>query len=500
MIKSHKKIFTLKIIQFIIVSFFFILSNSCSVNQIVITENNDVKKIIEEGKKDDIFLLKAGVYLNIEEIKIPNGVKILGEKNVTFRRTKDFNGAPVFNLSNASSITIKNITIELFSNSKGILSNSKIQTEDIVLKDIIFRGNFDKDETEKKGRSNLTLTLENVQNLEIDNLDFQDTFGGIYLNKITNGKVNNNTLNRVNFGNIVVSNSKNITIDHNSISQPGKGSKYNHPSGDGITFGGINDNIFITSNTITQGYCYLIWVVGSINNSVISDNTFSSGVTTALCINNGDNVIIENNEFRYSLANGILLNDNYNNITIENNTFYNDGIISRNGKSKNINIVNNVFKENYKDEKFVGVIGKATKNEGNTIDYIKKDTIVGLILMDENKKIIKHGESYSLDSNTMEFEIKNTGIRKISLSGFPQIILKDVVLKKNSRGDRKSGASAYNNFTVSSRNQPNVLTLGSNESAFFTLNSNKEGDSIIINIPTYFKKYNPFWIKVDRKN
>lgn len=472
--------------------------NACSVNKTIITANDDLKTLIEEAKVNEVFLLKEGVYLNTDEILVPNGVVIEGEDNVIFRRTKQFNGSSIFNLSNASNVTIKKITFELLSNSKGIFSKSIDQTENIILKDIFFKGNLNNDRLKRNEQCNISITLDNILNLEVSNINFRNTFGGIYLSNITKGDISKNNLEKVNFGNIVVSNSKNIKIDNNNISQPGKGSKHQHPSGDGMTFGGDNYDISITNNTISHGYCYLIWVVGSINNSIISDNKFDSGVTTSLCINNGDNVVIKNNEFVYAMANGILLNDNYNNITIEENTFYNDGIISRNGKAVNINIVNNVFKENYKGERFTGVTGKASINKGNLVDFVKSDTLSSIILIDENDEIINSGDTYNLRFREMKFKIKNIGNKKVSFLGFPQVILKDSILVKNSRGDRKSGASANNEFYVSSRNQPNVLTLDQKEITHFTLSCSAEEDFTVLNIPTSFKDFSPFWIKINK--
>lgn len=477
----------------------FLIILSCTEKKIIITTSDDVEKIIEAGKKGDVFLLKEGVYLNISEIEVPNGVAVEGEKKTVFTRTKSFNGLPIFNISNSSDVVIKNITFNLFSNSKGILSKSEKSTNNIKLKNLNFNGNLNDDTLKRTDQSNISISWENIVDLESNNISFKNTFGGIYLNKITNGVIKNNNFDQVNFGNIVVSSSTNIIIDSNNISQAGKGSKYHHPSGDGMSFGGENNKIQITNNTISHGYCYLIWVVGSINNSKISNNVFNSGVTTSLCINNGNNIDISNNKFIYGLANGILLNDDYDNVIIKNNEFYNDGIISRSGNSKNIQVLNNTFEENFKGERFIGIIGNVTKNEKNKIDIKSNNTDLNFVLIDEKNNIINSGDTYNLTSDKMTFKIKNKGFKKLSFTGFPQVILSDTILEKNSRGARKSGFTQNGGFYINSRHQPNVLTLNNkDEEADFTINSSSTQDSTILNIPSSFESLNPFWIKITK--
>lgn len=491
------------IIYLILLCLYSYLSlNYTIIKRITINKNDNVKEIIESGKRGDVFILKGGVYKNIPSIKVPDGISIIGENNVIFRRTIPFQYTPVFDLSNKSNILIKNISIELLSDSKGILLHSKNLSQNITFENITFTGNLQSIQVKEDLVSGTAIIIENAIDLEIKNCEFLESFGGIYMNNVKNVDVINNTFNQVNFGNIVSSNSENLRIHNNKIFEPGKGSKYHHPTGDGITFGGENRHISIKGNTIANGYCYLIWVVGKINNSIIDGNTFKSGVTTSLCINNGKEVNIMNNIFDSALGPGILLNNSYSDILIKNNDFYNDVIISRQAAATNINVIENNFFENYPEDNQIGAIGNITINEGNNIQIENQGLSSSLILIGENGKVIFSGDSYRFNKklNQIKFKIKNIGSKSISFTGFPQIILNDSVLSKNFRGPRDSGGSYYRNLSIPSRFQPNVLILKKGEEAFFTLlrndNMTTTTKSTIINIPTSSGRFNPFWIEI----
>ncbi|WP_152973303.1 right-handed parallel beta-helix repeat-containing protein [Lacinutrix mariniflava] len=480
----------MKFLEKTLIVFLVLLLFSCKAN-IVAKEN--IKEIIESAQEGDTVVISEGIYENIAEIKIPSGVTIIGNKNVVLRRIKSSNNNSIFNLSNAHNVTIKNINIELLSNSMGIFIESSNTSRNIVLENINIFGNLQDDSIEKDAYSSTAISIKNVSNITIRNCLFKGTRGGIYLNKVENAEIINNILNSVNFGNIVVSNSNNLNVSNNKITQPGKGAKHFHPSGDGMTFGGINDKVIINNNYISDGYCYLIWVTGELLNSTISNNVFRSGSTSALNINDGNNINIISNKFDHNLGVGVLLSKNYKNIRIEGNEFYNDAILSTNKDAINVVAIDNFFYDNFASDRLVGLVGQINTQERNQIT--DRETLVSNIyIRDENNKRINHGDSYKLSGESMTFEIINNGGKKINFMGYPQIVLNDTIISKISRGPRKSGASYYKNFNISTVNQPNVLALDIGGTASFEINkTGKNIEEVVVNIPTTDKEYGPFF-------
>ncbi|MDD4690020.1 MAG: right-handed parallel beta-helix repeat-containing protein [Eubacteriales bacterium] len=159
-----------------------------------------------------------------------------------------------------------------------------------------------------------------------------------------NNIISNNIFQSAHTG-VSIAGNNNI-IENNQILSTGE----YQGNGDGVTIGGNASYNIISNNTIKDGACYGIWIVGAENPNfnVIKNNYISNNATTSVMLNAGKGHTVKNN---------ILINSPSHAVAIE--------------KSKDVIIKDNLIYENraagifvYKDAENVIVSDNISKGNG----------------------------------------------------------------------------------------------------------------------------------------
>ncbi len=481
----------------IIAAFLILIAQGCSINSINSTE--ELIKSLSVAKKGGHIFISQGSYMLDSSLRIPDGITLEGVGHVIFKSKSNIGS--FFRLDNSSGVTLKNLSLFLDHNNRGLFSDKNSSVLNLKIENLIFKGNLHFQEAENR-TSGTAIFIRNVSGVSVSNSRFENVFGGAYVLG-ENIEIKDNYFFSVNFGNIV-STGNNIRIISNHVEESGKGSTYHHSSGDSITIGGGSENIVIKGNTLDTGYCYMLWAHGPLKNLTISNNIVKSGVTTGFMIEGVKNAIIENNHFDSNLAYGLALMKGGEDVVIRGNTFTsNPVLISR--LVKNVSIENNIFLKVSEGSNPISANDNVLK-VGNQITFISNENKPRIEIFHKSK-VIPYGHEYvvSLDEvkESTAFTIKNTGNELLKLYGFPQVIITDSVLPKKSRRHRKTGDSSHSGIEVLSRNQPKVLTIRPSEQVDFYISSElqaiSQGAEVIINIPNSSTHPEVFWFKLKVK-
>ena len=342
--------------------------------------------------------------------------------------------------------------------------------------------------------SSAAISIYNAKNIEISHLKISNTVGGIYVfgNHVI---IKKNELNQVNMGNIVVSGTC-IKVEDNIISESGKSTSFMPSSGDAISVEGGSSDVEITRNIIDTGYCVLIWAHPFVDNIKIMRNILKSGITTAVIIEGGTNIIVSDNEFVSNLSYGLGISTGSADVLVENNNFYDNGVFVSSDVEK-ILIQYNTLIGTPPDTKLIEVGNNVMLGDNEIVD-----TPIGAApqlelrssLSDTN---IQMGDIVEFDVSTEKvliFQMKNVGNQVIGFRGIPQVLLSDKILPADDRGFNPNGTSIFAGLAVEAWMQPTKLTLQPNESTKFAVNTTGSiGKSVRVNVPTNFVNYKPFW-------
>lgn len=246
-------------------------------------------------------------------IPVPPGVRIVGRPGSVlvgeFPPDKVF---PIFDLAASNDVEMSNFTFRLQDWSAAIRAAGARR---VTLSDLRIEG------TESLlGTAGVPIFIQNAANVIVERVRITDSFGGVYVLDSRTVTLQNNTLARVNFGNLVVSGSS-LRIIGNSIDQPGLPSAFHHASGDGITIDGNSSYVVIQGNAIRNGFCYGIAASTGSSNVDIIGNTIERGKTAGIYLVATAGSTVSSNVLRQNWSYGLIL-DMPSYTTVAGNQFY----------------------------------------------------------------------------------------------------------------------------------------------------------------------------------
>ncbi len=296
----------------IIYSSVIIVCNKCDIS--------DISIAIDKAKNHDTIIIKKGTYYEFD-IEINKPIKIIGENSII---DVEFNGGG-FNIK-SDSVYLSNLKINNIKRS---------YTKDIA-----------------------GIVAYKSDHFVIENIEFNNPFFAIFLQKSRNGIIRNNIIKGVNndvlnSGNgIHLWDSKNIKIENNKIINMRDGIYLEF-----VSAASINNNI--SEKNLRYGLHFMFSNENKYSNNIFINN--AAGVAVMF----SKNIIIHSNRFENnwgSSSYGLLLKEIYD-AKIENNYFYQNTIGIAVEGSNRINYNHNIFKQN----------GWATKISGGCYENIFTD-------------------------------------------------------------------------------------------------------------------------------
>lgn len=462
-----------------------------------LTENDNIREIIELGKPGDVFNLKKGYYYTDSTIHVPSGVIISGSAfpNQTHISSAFFmDEIFVFDVTNTTDVTIRNITIDLSRLGYGIATNANISSviKNIKIEQVFILG-------DQQNESNTAISLINATDVKISNVHIYDTVGGIYVRNSKQVFIVDSSLTQVNFGNIVVSGSD-IIINNNVIHSSGIGIQSAFPEGDAITIEKDSSNIEISNNVLDNGYCYMIWVHPGVNNISIIGNQINYSITHGVYIEGANQVDISSNDFFMNLGAGVAVSES-SNVTITNNNLYNNSILA-DIYTSNIIVENNIFNAMTRDD-INNPVSNLVLENNNEINYISVEADPpSLLVIGGDSELIHSGDITVAQKNdlvSLTYTVINEGQVPIKFTGASIVTLAPNIILGDPIYTNPLNSSKYGGLMITSKMQPNKRGLSPSHSIKFSLKpnllSNECGEvcDVFVNIQTNNIKYTPFY-------
>lgn len=227
---------------------------------------------------DQIFVNASSISIR-ESFMIPSGISVFGNECIIYSSAES-----AFDLGSSAGVEINGFHIELQSG-KGIVGN---RSQNILIKNCKVTG-----ASLSTGMSYIAININDGSDVDIRGSKIKDTIGGIYLVNCSNVNVSDNTLERVSYGNLVISGA-NIEILDNNITDPGYPNIEGRYNGDGMTL--EIENGFVARNKVSGGFCYNVALDNS-SQVTLEENLIENGVTGGLYVTNSKNLVVENNLF-----------------------------------------------------------------------------------------------------------------------------------------------------------------------------------------------------------
>lgn len=287
-------------------------------SDIILDSAEGLAHIIMNAAPGSIVYLPNEHFVLTESVYIPSGVTVIGRASTTVTFSSG-SGTFAFDLSGSVGASVKNISVNI-SNGKGAIFASN--SNNILIDNVTVTGNmFESNSIEFA--PNIAIYVDTSDGIIINECAIFNGFGGIYSILSSNVVISHNLLDHTNFGQIVVSGDE-IIVNGNRVLFSGVPSENGFIARQGDSFTSLGStNLQIVGNLFDNPLCYQLAFWEGINSNIhISDNVITNGITNGIYFaTDAINLIIEHNLFRNNSESGIFFEKSAYNVFVDSNSF-----------------------------------------------------------------------------------------------------------------------------------------------------------------------------------